>query len=122
METIADDVRKARKNHICDYCGLIIEKGTMYDRQVNKDGGEVYTFKSHPSCAKLANDLGMFDWNDGVSSDDFRTEVQERYREIVIDNTYPKPPFEKQLEVVKNVKWISKNFLGEIIITVEQNF
>ena len=61
METLSDTKVKARKDHVCDYCELTIPKGQVYHRQVNKDGGEIYTWRSHLNCDEIARKLHMWE-------------------------------------------------------------
>lgn len=81
MEIISSSTPKANKDHICNYCGLKIQKGNQYSRQVNKDGGDVFTWISHFHCNELANKLNM--WSDyyltgeGLGADAFHEAVEE---------------------------------------------
>jgi len=45
-------IRKARKRHICSWCGEDIPKGTIYHRRFCVNGGDVCTIKQHPECAE----------------------------------------------------------------------
>lgn len=75
----------ARKNHRCDYCGLPIETGSLYERTglIYDDGP--YTWKSHKHCEDFAHDFNFYDDIDdeGLSGDSFRTGVWELYRFIM---------------------------------------
>jgi hypothetical protein len=84
MENILRAERKARKDHTCDGFFQIdgvmtwhelkcahgvetpelphkIEKGEVYHYQVNKDGGDIYTWKSCKRCYDLINEHGLYD-------------------------------------------------------------
>jgi len=124
METIYDKVLNARKNHICNYCGLIIEKNGLYERQVNKYNGEVYTWKSHPSCTKLASDLIMYDYQDeGLTQEDFIEYVHSIYDDY-FPNIMNKPSFEEKLNYLKNINWTFKKseFDNSMYPIPNQNF
>lgn len=43
-------VRKARKAHQCDNCCKAIEPGETYFFEVQADGGDLGTYKSHEDC------------------------------------------------------------------------
>ena len=127
METINSTKRKSAKEHTCNYCGFPITKGTVYDRQVNKSDGRVYTFISHESCTDLAcKIITEYSIDDGLTHDDFMIVVEDEYQNLYIDtckkeeklsnsqifDKYLKEntPFEAKLEMVK------KKFLKQIII------
>ena len=49
------DKRKARKKHVCSWCGEIIEKGSFYLRRFCSNDGAGSTIKEHPECAHAEN-------------------------------------------------------------------
>lgn len=53
METLTDETRKARKQHRCNWCGNIIQKGEKYRHSVNVDGGDMWSFKAHLKCDQI---------------------------------------------------------------------
>ena len=53
---ISEHTPSARKRHYCEECGRTIHKGLKYLSQRCKDGGDVWTFKSHIDCANLGRD------------------------------------------------------------------
>lgn len=72
METLEEKVRKANKQHTCDYCGGIIEKGEIYDWSKHKQDGRLYEWKSHKKCSFLCSVLwDLVDPDEGMTSDDF---------------------------------------------------
>jgi len=77
MEVISSNLRKARKNHICDFCKGKIVKGETYRSTICK-GDEIYGWKSHQKCEKVYNTLKMSDndMGDGIDSDTFGRIVQ----------------------------------------------
>lgn len=68
----------ARKEHICMFCGGIIEKGEKYDLQTNVDSGYIYDWITHDKCSRVASELGMYDDlnTDGITDEDFRDNIQ----------------------------------------------
>lgn len=112
MEQISRSKQKARKQHKCDWCELPIEIGTEYERSLNKHDGELYTWKNHISCAKIANKLKMFDsvWDEGLTGDNFQECIKDEYSQIMSDHytdiyespDFKIPSFSERLEFVKN--------------------
>lgn len=79
VEVISISRPMAKKEHVCDLCLLTIEKGKKYEKSFQKHDG-VFTWKNHIHCNELANRMRMWDWVDeGLTSDDFETEVTEAY-------------------------------------------
>lgn len=83
MTLISSKKITARIEHKCDYCGFQIDSGESYYRDVIKDG-TVYTWKAHPACIDLANELS--DYYCGEQGDstmnDFHNVVNNFYEEI----------------------------------------
>lgn len=80
MPTVLETAkRKARKEHRCDFCGLKIEVGEIYEDQTAVYDGELYHWKSHFSCKKLARELNMYDYCDdeGLTADAFQEYVDQ---------------------------------------------
>lgn len=90
---------KARKQHRCDLCCGIIEKGEVYESQFNKDGGDVWTWKGHLKCQKLCVDLKLFE-DDGVTTDLFIEVVHEKYKEFGGNDPEDEVDFEDKLTFV----------------------
>lgn len=115
MESIRSNTHKARKNHICDYCGQFILKGNKYSRQVNKQDGYLYTWKNHFACEKLATKLKMYDHcDDGLTMDDFQEYISvefdnflfENHNEIRASELYNLPPYKIMLLTLLSVNGI----------------
>lgn len=85
MEIIAEKYLTARKEHFCDFCGKKITKGTLYFDQFNKEGGEVYHWKSCVECEFLFRELyDYMDPYDGtVDSDYFHESLRNFGRDFV---------------------------------------
>ncbi len=107
---IKTEEHKARKNHVCDYCGCFIEKGEIYKRDVLEYDGSLYTWKSHPTCTDIASKLKMFDGADeGVTMDFFQEFIKSEYQaimgneyQLLYESTnFKVPSFKEQLRFVK---------------------
>jgi hypothetical protein len=48
-------ITKARKRHVCSWCGETIEKGEIYHRRYCVLEGSGSTIKEHPECAHAEN-------------------------------------------------------------------
>jgi hypothetical protein len=80
LETV---IRKAKKEHTCNYCGIEIMAGEMYEDQTNVYDGKLYHWKSHLTCNELVDKLKMFKdcwYSEGLTADDFCTYVDEFLR------------------------------------------
>jgi hypothetical protein len=72
-EIISKKDRKANKEHVCSYCGGVIQKGETYEHSVLKFCGEIYDWKAHQKCKYIAIELWDYiDPDDGMTDDDFR--------------------------------------------------
>jgi len=111
MRTILEPTKtKANKQHQCNYCLGVIEKGESYERSVHIYD-DLYTWKSHLKCSDIASKLKMFDYADeGVTHDYFYESIIEEYRQIMIKTNlelyeskeFKYPTFHEQLEFVIN--------------------
>jgi len=110
MQTLSIEKPKAKKQHKCDFCGLIIEVGEVYELQKNASEGTLYSWKSHLSCNEIASKLDMFDnCDEGVTGEDFKEYIREEYQNIMISKfneiyesrDFSFPIFEEQLSFVK---------------------
>ena len=59
-------VKKSRKIHRCEHCGLVIPKGSSYNISSGIFDNEVYSCKSHTECrdAYMAFNKGCDEWSD----------------------------------------------------------
>lgn len=84
VEEISKCVRKARKPHRCDYCGETIEKGERYQIATLKFDGELYNWRNHERCGRIAAEIWDFiDPDEGMSEDDFCEGCQEICRTFI---------------------------------------
>lgn len=109
MIQLSSHIRKARKQHTCDYCGLPIAKGEKYHSSTHVYDNMIYSWKSHFHCETIASKLNMFDWCDeGVTGEDFQEFIKDEYCNIMSDkypDTYEAvgfiiPSFEDRLKFV----------------------
>ena len=77
-DIIRENIRTARKSHICDYCGHFIEAGEKYKNAVLKYD-DLYTWKSHLKCSEVASELWDFidPMDYGMSGEDFHNGCQD---------------------------------------------
>ena len=88
MEILQQTKPKAIKDHKCDWCSGIISKGQNYHYSTQVHDGDIYSWKSHEKCMKLAHTLKMFDecGGDGVSESDFYEIIYEAFCDILGDD------------------------------------
>jgi len=106
MEIISYNTPKAKKEHNCDWCGEKINIGSKYERSFIKDGN-VWVWKNHFRCSKIAEELKMFD-GDPVDEYFFKETVNEEYQKIMSEKhteiykseTFKTPTFKEQLDFV----------------------
>ena len=98
---------KARKDHICSWCGCDIYTGETYITSVLKYDGTIYAWKNHIKCGELVSKLNM-EGDEGVTGDDFYEYITEEYDQIWREDDndyyeskdYRKPSFKEQVEFV----------------------
>ena len=68
----------ARKQHKCNFCGGIIEKGEKYDNATLEFDGTVYTWKSHLHCLNIASEYDFDTWiKDYVHDNHYDDEIDD---------------------------------------------
>jgi hypothetical protein len=117
MEVLSSSKPKARKTHICDWCGGEINKGEIYENQFCKYDG-VYIWKNHIRCYEIASKLKMFDeCDEGLDGEGFQEYIKEEFQNIWIteNNKYREskefrtPNFLAQLNFVCDYHLINPN-------------
>ncbi|MFW6226217.1 MAG: hypothetical protein ACOC3V_04610 [bacterium] len=89
VEIIYSEYRRARKPHKCFGCGETIEIGDIFLREVDKDGGTLYTVNTCRFCRWISHNDSVF--SDFVGYDGEYNENQigeylnERMKEIFYD-------------------------------------
>ncbi len=78
MTTIKSEMRKASKDHVCNFCYNTIRKGEVYKHSTNKADCGIYTWKSHKKCAELCGIIwDLVDPDDGMTGDEFCDKLRE---------------------------------------------
>jgi len=92
----------ARKNHRCDFCFGTIAISEKYEYQFIVNGGDSYSWKSHFSCKKLAQELKMFDDcpPEGLTTDSFQEFIHDNYNKLI--KTNEQTSFEHKLRFLKH--------------------
>lgn len=106
---------KARKAHVCNYCGCIIPVGEKYYGGVFKYDGRIYAWKSHTRCDELVNALNM-EGDEGVTGEDFYEYIKEEFMNIwnkldpdLFDSKdFVIPSFKDQLDFVYSKRCVPK--------------
>lgn len=86
---------KAIKRHYCDFCNEKIITGEKYIKSTHVLEGQVYDWKTHKKCHKLAHDLDMYTQsNNEVTQAFFMEAVDEKHFEILL-KLLPKEGYEE---------------------------
>lgn len=78
MIPLSTKKQKARVNHICNFCNLLIRKNDIYNKQVFRNRSEIYNFKSHNHCLKLSVFI-FVKIGKNVEHDEFVNFINEEY-------------------------------------------
>ena len=84
MIILKDNKVTARKEHICDLCGLPIHKGSKYFYKFIKDD-EAYDFKNHCHCESIVYYLCYLYCIESMG----KYEFNEACQQILQDTVYP---------------------------------
>lgn len=110
-------LKKSNKEHKCDFCGQVIEKGTKY-YSATYSNPDVYSWKTHKYCMDISSELKMYDdCDEGVTSEDFKENItveyqrilSEEFNEVYESKAFIYPSFDKQLLFVLNHHKIVEN-------------
>ena len=83
-DLLDNKIRTARKDHICSYCNGIIHKSEKYDWSKLIYEGELYEWKAHLDCQKIASELWDYaDPDEGMTEEDFYTACSEFCRTFI---------------------------------------
>ena len=78
METFWRSEVRARKQHVCDYCGNVIEKGEVYSRSTHKGDAGFYEWKCHLKCRDISSEIwDIVDPDEGMTHEDFCEKLRE---------------------------------------------
>lgn len=108
METIRYQTEtKAKRDHLCDFCGQKIRQGEKYMKSTHKQDGDIYDWKTHDWCQKLSHQMEMYDdAPDGVSQDMFVEYVSDAHDDILI-NQLPNSETGQFSDVIKQLKCVN---------------
>ena len=112
---------KARKNHICDYCGLKINTGDQYTyAKIVSDDEYIHSWKSHLHCDKIVQKIDMFTKNDHepITQSDFIEHVGVEYDDICFDHNLVEvdSTWEGRLKFVLEYHNIQNNIDSNILL------
>jgi len=71
MATYLSEVwtRKARKKHLCNGCGKLIQEGEPYHSVVMVDAGDLYQFKTCKKCKSFSKEYPELCYEDGITEE-----------------------------------------------------
>lgn len=100
---------KARKAHVCNFCGCTIPVGEIYNLSTHVFNGELYDWKSHQKCSELVSMLNM-EGDEGVTLADFYEYITNAFAriwnemdpEMAESKDFVTPEFSKQSDFVYN--------------------
>lgn len=99
---LSEGVRKARKNHMCNFCGGIISCGDSYNYQNNVVDGQVYVWKSHTTCQEIADSFYKYS-DDCLTEEDFIENVNLILREYLLEVHLFKMSFIERVELIYTI-------------------
>lgn len=89
VEVLADNIRVARKQHTCQLCRYLIEKGESYRDCRNAYDGRAYTWREHLRCGDfLKAVIDPLDYDDGYDWVLF-TELVAEHRDVALSRHVP---------------------------------
>lgn len=68
-------IKSARNQHLCTWCGELIDKGTPYSRWLGKSGDDdPLVYRMHPECVTASEEWSndVADWGDEYFPGEFR--------------------------------------------------
>lgn len=120
MENIGWSFPRAKKIHICNLCGRNILPGEKYERQFNKEDGEVYTFKCCKECNLIYNEIYKYvdPWDD-MDEDYYSEGIQNFCIEFICPNC---PNWDKEDCQCLEDKWAwDKECFNKIVECLKEN-
>lgn len=117
METLKYQTEtKAKKEHRCNFCNEKIAKREIYIKSTHKYDGEVYDWKVHLHCAKIAEQLKMYDNADeGVTEEIFQETIHSVHDDLLINQLSGKE-LKKYSDVIQQLRKVGfKDKLGYVI-------
>ena len=84
IETLHCGTRKARKEHICDFCSEFIHRGENYIHSTDKYEGRLYDWKIHEKCDFLSSQLWEYaDPDEGMDEELFKESLRDFCRVFI---------------------------------------
>ncbi len=116
MEVLFETDRKARKPHICSYCGEIIEKGELYEYARLK-ADDLYEWKNHKRCGFIASELWKYiNPDDGMTADDFKYGCHAFSRRFICPDC---PQFDRETDCKKDREYVCTEKIFDFLQTHE---
>ena len=110
---------KARKHHTCDYCCQRIMKGEKYNRATYSFEGEIYNWKTHKYCDKIAARMEMYKAVEhtgyGLSSDDFQEIISNKHFDLLI-KLIPEELHKQCGDIIKQIRRV--NFRDKLMYVI----
>ena len=106
METLSYQKEvKAKKEHRCSFCQSMIRVGMTYITSTHKQDGEVYDWKSHTYCDKIADKLNMYDdeCDEGLTQDHFQERIHDTYMDLMLSK-FPENEINKYSDVIQQLR------------------
>ena len=99
-ENLGTTIRKARKNHKCDWCEKVIQKGEQYEYQKFVYDGDMCDWKAHLACSRVASAIYDYvDPDEGMTGDEFADGCQEVCQRFICPDC---PKWNKEFEECKD--------------------
>ena len=103
---------KARKAHVCNWCGCTIHVGEEYHTETLKCD-DIYVWKSHIKCGELVRELDM-EGDEGISLEDFYEYITDEFdtiwrkldEELYESKDFVIPDFKGQVEFVHSKRCV----------------
>lgn len=100
---------KAKKAHVCSFCGCTITVAEIYFLSTHVFAGELYDWKSHKKCSDMVSMLNM-EGDEGVTGEDFYEYIRDAFEkiwdeidpEMAESKDFVTPEFSKQRDFVYN--------------------
>lgn len=127
METISYQKEvKAIKDHVCSFCSSKIRKGEKYQTSTHKNDGDIYAWKSHNHCDKIADRLKMYtygeDW--GLTREDFQEIIHGEYFDLLVSQISKEDiiKYEDIIKQLHNVRFNDKlNYVIRHYAKIDKN-
>lgn len=112
MDTITSPHEvKASKEHQCNFCTEKIRVGEKYETSVHKCDGQIYPWKTHKHCSKIAIRLKMYDeCDEGLTGDMFQETIHCVHDDIMIGMLPTDDKYNDVKQQLRHVRFRDKLF------------